>query len=57
MLTGDTSAGTRARVRARGAAGYVIKGSDPAVVLNAIRRVAFGSAWPEEAGVPVMAGS
>ena len=49
MLTGDTSAGTRARVRARGAAGYVIKGSNPAVVLNAIRRVAFGSAWPEDA--------
>jgi DNA-binding NarL/FixJ family response regulator len=49
MLTGDTSAGTRARVRARGAAGYVIKGSDPSVVLDAIRKVAFGSAWPQEA--------
>ena len=46
MLTGDTSAGTQARVRARGAAGYVIKGSDPGVVLEAIRVVAFGSSWP-----------
>jgi DNA-binding NarL/FixJ family response regulator len=49
MLTGDTSAGTRARVRARGAAGYVIKGSDPSLVLDAIRKVAFGSPWSQEA--------
>jgi DNA-binding NarL/FixJ family response regulator len=54
MLTGDTSTRTRAAVRASGAAGYVIKGGDPAAVLNAIRRVAFGHAWPQdEALAPV----
>jgi DNA-binding NarL/FixJ family response regulator len=51
MLTGDTSAGTLAGVRARGAAGCVIKGSDPSVVLDAIRRVAFGHVWTEDGGV------
>ena len=55
MLIGDTSAGTRARVRARGAAGYVSKGSDPRVVLDAIRVVAFGSAWPQDADALVSA--
>jgi DNA-binding NarL/FixJ family response regulator len=56
MLTGDTSAGTLARIRARGAAGCVIKGSNPAVVLTAIRRVAFGGAWPEDPAGLVAAG-
>jgi DNA-binding NarL/FixJ family response regulator len=52
MLTGDTSAGTRARVRARGASGYVIKGSDPGVVLDAIRTVAFGRVWSQDGDGP-----
>jgi DNA-binding NarL/FixJ family response regulator len=56
MLTGDTTADTLTRIRARGAAGYVIKGSKPALVLNAIRRVAFGKAWPEDSGGLVPAG-
>jgi DNA-binding NarL/FixJ family response regulator len=50
MLTGDTSAHTRAAVLASGAAGYVIKGSDPTAVLDAIRRVAVGHAWPLDDG-------
>lgn len=57
MLTGDTSAGTRARVRARGAAGYVVKGSHPALVLTAIRCVAFGRPWPEDDADLALTGS
>ena len=52
LLTGDTSAGTRAQVRARGASGYVPKGSDPGVVLDAIRLVAVGHVWPEDGDAP-----
>jgi DNA-binding NarL/FixJ family response regulator len=51
MLTSDTAASSQAAARAHGAAGYLFKGSDPDLVLDAIRQVAAGgTAWPEDLG-------
>jgi DNA-binding NarL/FixJ family response regulator len=48
MLTSDTAPSSQAAARAHGAAGYLIKGDDPDLVLDAIRQVAAGgTAWPE----------
>jgi len=52
MLTSDTASSTRAAARANGAAGYLIKGNPPELILDAIRRVAAGgTAWPEDYGL------
>jgi DNA-binding NarL/FixJ family response regulator len=49
MLTSDTAYSTRAAAEANGAVGYLIKGSDAQLVLDAIRHVARGgTAWPED---------
>jgi DNA-binding NarL/FixJ family response regulator len=49
MLTSDTAPSTRAAAEANGAVGYLIKGSDADLVLEAIRHVATGgTAWPED---------
>jgi len=49
MLTSDSAQSSQALARANGAAGYLLKGSDGSLVLEAIRRVALGgSAWPED---------
>jgi DNA-binding NarL/FixJ family response regulator len=49
MLTSDTAPSTRAAAEANGAVGYLIKGSDADLVLQAIRHVAQGgTAWPED---------
>jgi DNA-binding NarL/FixJ family response regulator len=60
MLTSDTAASSEAAARAHGAAGYLLKGSRPDLLLDAIRRVAAGgTAWPDEladAGLPAPAG-
>lgn len=51
MLTSDTARSSRAAARAYGAAGYMIKGSNPNLVIEAIREVARGgTAWREDAG-------
>jgi len=48
MLSSDTTDRSRAAARAHGAAGYLVKGADPILVTDAIRRVAAGgTAWPE----------
>ena len=47
ILTGWASRSTLDEVAAAGVAGCVIKGGDPAVLLNAIRAVAAGgTVWP-----------
>ena len=49
MLTSDTAASSRAAARAHGAGGYLIKGHQPDLTLEAIRRVAAGgTAWPQD---------
>jgi len=49
MLTSDTAQSSRAAAEANGAVGYLIKGSDASLVLDAIRQVALGgTAWPED---------
>jgi DNA-binding NarL/FixJ family response regulator len=49
MLTSDTAASTRVAAEVNGAVGYLIKGSDAGLVLEAIRHVAAGgTAWPED---------
>lgn len=56
MLTSDSAASSRALAEANGAVGYLLKGSDAALVLHAVRHVALGgTAWPEDvaAGFPV----
>jgi DNA-binding NarL/FixJ family response regulator len=49
MLSSDTAPSSQATARAHGAAGYLIKGKPPQLMLDAIRRVAAGgTAWPED---------
>jgi DNA-binding NarL/FixJ family response regulator len=49
MLTSDTAASSQATARAHGAAGYLVKGSPPNLVIDAIRQVAAGgTAWPDD---------
>ena len=49
FLTSAAAESSRAAARAGGAAGYLLKGSDPHLVLDAIRQVAGGATlWPEE---------
>ena len=49
MLSSDTASSSLAAARAHGAAGYLIKGIRPDLMLDAIRRVAAGgTAWPED---------
>ena len=49
MLTSDTSPSSRARAEANGAVGYLFKGADADIVLDAVRHVASGgTAWPED---------
>lgn len=49
MLTSDTAASTRAAAEANGAVGYLPKGADAEIVLEAVRHVAGGgTAWPED---------
>jgi DNA-binding NarL/FixJ family response regulator len=55
MLTANPAATSRAAAEASGAVGYLPKGLDARVVLDAVRHVASGgTAWPEdaEAGFP-----
>src|SRR4051794_13985252 len=53
MLTSDTADSSRAAARANGAAGYLIKGNNPDLVLDAIREVARGgTVWPGDLGPP-----
>ena len=53
MLTGDTAQSSRAAARADGAAGYLIKGGKPDLVIDAIREVARGgTAWPDDPRPP-----
>ena len=48
MLTSETSDSSQAAARAHGAAGYLLKGSDPRLVLDAIRRAVLDVApYPE----------
>jgi DNA-binding NarL/FixJ family response regulator len=52
MLTSDIAGSSMAAARAHGAAGYLIKGTRPDLMLDAIRRVAAGgTAWPEDSAV------
>jgi DNA-binding NarL/FixJ family response regulator len=49
FLTSAAAESSRAAARAGGAAGYLLKGSDPHLVLDAIRQVAGGATlWPED---------
>jgi DNA-binding NarL/FixJ family response regulator len=49
MLTSDLTDSTRVLARANGAAGYLLKGLDADMVVDAVRRVAAGgTAWPED---------
>src|SRR5215212_5387158 len=49
MLTSDSAPSSQAAARAHGAAGYLVKGLQPDLTLEAIRRVAAGgTAWPQD---------
>ena len=49
MLTSDTAPSSLARAQANGAAGYLLKGADADLVLDAVRHVAAGgTAWPDD---------
>ena len=51
MLTSDTSEGGRATAGANGAAGDLLKGSDPELILDAIRRApSTAPPCPEKGG-------
>ena len=49
MLSSDSAPSTLAEARSSGAAGFLVKGLNPALVAQAVRRVAAGgSVWPDE---------
>jgi DNA-binding NarL/FixJ family response regulator len=49
LLSSDPVRNNRAAAEANGVVGYLVKGTDPALVLNAVRHVAEGgTAWPED---------
>jgi DNA-binding NarL/FixJ family response regulator len=50
LLSSDPVRNNRAAAEANGVVGYLVKGVDPALVLDAVRHVASGgTAWPEDA--------
>ena len=52
LLSSDPVRTNRAAAEANGVVGYLVKGTDPALVLNAVRHVASGgTAWPEDAPI------
>ena len=55
ILSSDTARSSRATAAAHGVAGYLYKGSEGELVLDAIRRVAGGgTVWPEDGRGPAL---